>query len=72
MEGVLVRMTVNDGKLRRIQLIPVTIDDEGPLYGVPKLVSDERARQTFERLQQLSAPYGTKIIVKGWYAEVEL
>jgi poly-gamma-glutamate synthesis protein (capsule biosynthesis protein) len=72
MEGVLVRMTVNGGKLKRIQLIPITIDDEGPLYGVPRLVSDERARQTFERLQKLSTPYGTKIVVKGWYAEVEM
>jgi poly-gamma-glutamate capsule biosynthesis protein CapA/YwtB (metallophosphatase superfamily) len=72
MEGVLVRMTVNDGKLKRIQLIPVSIDDEGPLYGVPKLVGDERARETFDRLQKLSSPYGTKIVVKGWYAEVQL
>ena len=70
MEGVLVRMTVNGGKLKRIQLIPITIDDEGPLYGVPRLVSDERAKDTFDRLQKLSAPYGTKLVVKGWYAEV--
>jgi poly-gamma-glutamate synthesis protein (capsule biosynthesis protein) len=70
MEGVLVRMTVNNGKLKRIQLIPITIDDEGPLYGVPKLVIDERAKDTFDRLQKLSAPYGTKLAVKGWYAEV--
>lgn len=72
MEGVLVRMTVNGDKLRKIQLIPVVIDDEGPLYGVPRLVSDQRAREMFERIQKLSEPYGTKITVKGWYAEVEL
>ena len=72
MEGVLVRMTMNQGKLKRIQLIPVAIDDEGPLYGVPRLVSDQKAQETFDRLQRLSAPYGTKILVKGWYAEVEL
>ena len=72
MEGVLVRMTVNEGKLKRIQLIPAVIDDEGPLYGVPRLVSDQRAREMFDRIQKLSEPYGTKIIVKGWYAEVVL
>jgi poly-gamma-glutamate synthesis protein (capsule biosynthesis protein) len=72
MEGVLVRMTVNEGKLKRIQLIPAVIDDEGPLYGVPRLVSDQRAREMFDRIQKLSEPYGTKITVKGWYAEVEL
>lgn len=72
MEGILVRMTMNQGKLRRLQLIPVTIDDEGPLYGVPRLVSDERAGQTFELLRRLSKPYGTKIVSKGWYAEIEM
>ena len=72
MEGLLVRITVNDGKTKRIQLIPIAIDDEGPLYGVPRLVSDERAKQTFDRLLKLSAPYGTKIVLKGWYAEVAL
>ena len=72
MEGILVRMTINQEKLRRIQLIPVTIDDEGPLYGVPRLVGDERAKQTFSLLQKLSAAYGTKIVSKGWYAEIEM
>ena len=33
MEGLLVRMTLNAEKLRRIELIPISIDDEGPLYG---------------------------------------
>ena len=72
MEGVLVRMTVNADKLKKIQLIPITIDDEGPLYGVPRLVSDQRAKEMFEKIQKLSDPYGTKITVKGWYAEVGL
>jgi poly-gamma-glutamate capsule biosynthesis protein CapA/YwtB (metallophosphatase superfamily) len=72
MEGVLVRMTVNKEKLRRIQLIPVIIDDEGPLYGVPRLVGDTKAKEIIERLQKLSEPYKTRIVNKGWYAEVEM
>lgn len=71
-EGVLVRMTINTAKLRRIELIPFTIDDEGPLYGVPRLARTERGRQIIELLQKLSAPFGTTIIDKGWYAEVKL
>ena len=71
MEGVLVRMTINKEKLRKIQLIPVVIDDEGPLYGVPRFVGDKRAQETFERLQKLSAPFKTQIVSRGWYAEVE-
>ena len=71
MEGLLVRMTFNQDKLRRIQLIPIAIDDEGPLYGVPHLVSDARAKAMLQLMQRLSAPYGTKIEDKGWYGEIE-
>ena len=70
MEGLLVRMTVNQEKLRRIQLIPIVIDDEGPLYGVPRLVSDARAKDAIDRVQKLSGPYNTTIVNKGWHAEV--
>jgi poly-gamma-glutamate synthesis protein (capsule biosynthesis protein) len=72
METVLVRMILNQGKLKRIQLLPVTIDDEGPLYGVPKLAGTKRGSEILALLQKLSAPYGTKIVSKGWYGEVEL
>jgi poly-gamma-glutamate synthesis protein (capsule biosynthesis protein) len=72
MESVMVRMTLNQGKLKRIQLLPVTIDDEGPLYGVPRLAGTRRAAEIIALMQKLSAPYGTKIVSKGWYAEVAL
>ena len=71
-EGVMLRLTINKEKLRRIEIIPFTIDDEGPLYGVPRLASDQRGREIIERLQKLSKPYGTAIVSKGWYAEVVL
>ena len=72
MESVVARMTYRGGTLRRLELIPVTIDDEGPLYGVPRLASTKRAKEIVALLQRLSAPYGTKIALKGWYGEVEL
>ena len=72
MESVVARMTYREGTLRRLELIPVTIDDEGPLFGVPRLASTKRAKEIVELLQRLSAPYGTKIAWRGWYGEVEL
>lgn len=72
MESVVARMTYRDGSLRRLELIPVTIDDEGPLFGVPRLASTKRAKEIGALLQRLSAPYGTKITLKEWYGEVEL
>jgi poly-gamma-glutamate synthesis protein (capsule biosynthesis protein) len=72
LETVLVRMILNHGKLKRIQLLPVTLDDEGPLYGVPRLAGTKRGSEILALLQKLSAPYGTKIVSKGWYGEVQL
>jgi poly-gamma-glutamate synthesis protein (capsule biosynthesis protein) len=70
-EGVMLRLTVNEKTLKRIELIPFTIDDEGPLYGVPRLASDKRGQEIIATLQRLSLPAGTKIVSRGWYAEVE-
>lgn len=72
LETVLVRMTVNQGRLKRIQLLPVTLDDEGPLFGAPRLAGTQRGAEILARMQKLSAPYGTKLLDRGWYAEVQL
>jgi len=71
-EGMVARMTYREAKLRRLELIPFSIDDEGPLYGVPRLASSARAKEIIEVLTKLSAPYKTTIVDKGWYAEVKL
>ena len=71
MEGLLVRMTLNAEKLKRIELIPVSIDDEGPLYGVPRLPSAARCKEMIERVERVCKPYNTTIVNKGWYAEVK-
>jgi hypothetical protein len=68
----MVRMTINGETLARVELIPFTIDHEGPLYGVPRLPSSARGREIIELLRRLSEPYRTTIVDKGWYAEVEL
>lgn len=70
-QSVLLRLTVNAEKLKRIELIPVTIDVEGELYGVPRLASDQRGREIIACLRRLSEAVGTRIVDKGWYAEVE-
>ncbi len=72
LQTVMVRMVTNQGKLKRIQLLPITIDDEGPLYGVPRLANSQRGAEILALMQKLSAPYGTKIMIKGWYGEVVL
>jgi len=70
-ECVTLRMTINGEKLKRIELIPITIDDEGPLYGVPRLAGEKRGGEIISTLRRLSQPANTKIVSKDWYAEVE-
>ena len=53
-------------------MLPISIDDEGPLYGVPRLANSQRGAEILALMQKLSAPYGTKIVIKGWYGEVVL
>ncbi len=72
LEGVVARMTYREAKLKRLELIPFSIDDEGPLYGVPRMPSVARAREIIDIVTKLSKPYGTTIVDKGWYAEVKL
>ena len=72
MESVLVRMAYNKGRVTKIQLVPVTIDNEGPLFGTPRLANAQRAGEILALMQKLSEPYGTKIVSKGWYGEIEL
>lgn len=71
-EGILARVILNGGKLRRIQLVPVSIDREGPLYGVPRLPATARGREILEKVIKLSGPYKTKFRDLGWYAEIAL
>ena len=39
--------------------------------GVPRLASDQRGREIIACLRRLSEAVGTRIVDKGWYAEVE-
>lgn len=70
--GDIIVTAVGDMILTRVELIPSTIDDEGPLYRVPRLASAARGREIIELLQRLSASYGTRIVDKGWFAELEV
>lgn len=72
MDSVVARLVFNGDRLRRLQLIPVGIEDEGPLYGVPRLAEGAQATRILERLKRLSLPYGTRFEARGWYLEALL
>ncbi len=72
MDSVVARIVFNGDRLRRLQLIPVGIEDEGPRYGAPRLAEGAQARRILDRLQRLSGPFGTRLEDRGWYAEVVL
>jgi poly-gamma-glutamate capsule biosynthesis protein CapA/YwtB (metallophosphatase superfamily) len=56
------------GRLTEVRLHPVELANKGvPLVqrGVPRLASPEGARRILARLQKLSAPLGTTIVIEG-------
>jgi poly-gamma-glutamate capsule biosynthesis protein CapA/YwtB (metallophosphatase superfamily) len=64
------RMLVGESGVRRLDLLPVTVDiqkDGNPFFAD----SDEREHIMTE-LETLSAPYGTRIDRHGWFAEVHV
>jgi hypothetical protein len=70
-ETVLIRFSIRDKNIHKIELIPVITDDRGPQIGDPRLVNDKRGREIIEVLQKLSQSYGTKFSFKDWYGVVE-
>jgi poly-gamma-glutamate synthesis protein (capsule biosynthesis protein) len=72
LEGLLVRLTVNAGRLVGAQLLPVTLDGTGPAFGTPRLAGGERGQEILRRLEELSRPYATPLTIQGWYGELGL
>ena len=66
-ESVIAVSRFTNGQLSEIRLYPLDLGVtlEGAVRGVPKLADAVTGSRILERLQRLSAPYGTKITVEG-------
>ena len=64
MESVVPYFEMEDGKLTRLEMLPVALGVEEPRYrnGNPRFRPE---RGIIERLAEMSAPYGTKIAIDG-------
>ncbi|MDP2872127.1 MAG: CapA family protein [Bacillota bacterium] len=73
-ESDLVRMSMKNGQLAGITLHPTHLGTESarPQQGRPLLAHGEMATKILGDLQQLSAPYGTRIKIEGEVGTVEL
>ena len=57
-----------DGSLAEVRLYPIELGYDSPRMahrGVPRMADSATARRILERLQELSAPYGTEISIQG-------
>ena len=67
--GVMLRMMVStQGKLRRMEVLPLGLDHEGS----PHLASGAAADAVLDQVKTLSEPFGTAIKREGWYELVDL
>ena len=70
-QAVMAGFTAEDGELTQITLYPITLNMDEPrsLRGWPCLMKD---RAVLERLQTLSAPFGTKLEIEDGKAVIRL
>jgi poly-gamma-glutamate capsule biosynthesis protein CapA/YwtB (metallophosphatase superfamily) len=66
--SAIARLFVKNGRVTRLDLLPVTIDIQKD--GLPSFADDALARRIAGVVQTLSKPLGTNVTVQGWYAQV--
>lgn len=81
-ESSIVETEFTAGRLSAIKIRPVALNEMGegtapsPRFyetrGAPSLAKGDQARGILERLQKISAPYGTKLTIKGESATIEI
>ena len=69
--AVMAGWTMEDQKVTQVQLYPISlgINDKRPRKGEPRMIGDEKV---LEYLQQLSAPYGTRIRIQDGVGYIDL
>jgi hypothetical protein len=69
LESLLAETRFENGRLVEVRVHPVDLgqDQSRPFSrrGIPMVPSPEMARKVLEKLQKLSAPYGTKIVIEN-------
>jgi len=78
-QSAIVHLSYHDRKIVRIELIPVALneigDDPGQqdqTRGRPRIAGGREAQAILERLQQISAPFGTKFKIHDGHATILL
>ena len=66
-EHIVTVSTFSGGQVSEIRLYPIDLGYGAQFveYGVPRMASPAVAQKTLKRLQELSAPFGTTITVRG-------
>ena len=67
-ESIVAVSRFDRGQLSEVRLHPVELTDQGVRLvhrGVPRLASPEAAQRILTRLQKLSTPFGTTIVIEG-------
>lgn len=78
-QSAIVHLTYRGGKLVHIELVPVALNEIGDdpaeqdqTRGRPRIADGREAQAILERMQQISAPYGTQFQIHGGYATILL
>jgi poly-gamma-glutamate synthesis protein (capsule biosynthesis protein) len=67
-QSLVAQAVVGGGKVARVELLPIVIGANG----MPRLAPDDAGRAILDRVDGMSAEFGTAITRLGWYGSVEL
>jgi len=71
-QSIVARITLEQKKIRAVQLIPVVLDEAGPDYGTPRLAGPAQGRHILNALAELSAEYGSEITLEDTHGILNL
>ena len=67
-------LELDNGKVQSVTIQPLELcfDLEGPMKGLPRPAEEQVSREIFDRLIELSKPYGTKLAYENGQIRVNL
>lgn len=67
-QSIVLRILIKDGRVHRVEIVPIYIERSGELYGMPRLAEPAKAQQILSRVQKLSATTRTALTLSNGFA----
>lgn len=70
-QSIVPRITISKNDVTKVEVLPIQLIRHGDYRGIPKLADVEVGKAIIDHLTELSSNYGTRIVWKNWFGEIE-